>query len=159
MKNKLLSAFLLIGILSFAQAAEANSELCSEKKVTDNDRRDFVNGDVLKLDVDGDGRADTISARVYKTKAKKAGSAVRENHWIAFDLQISGGKTIKSIFEYRYGDNRADYWVYALVPCKISRRPGYDLLFYAGDDTSEETVILEKRADKFRVYSRKTNEF
>lgn len=154
MKNILFISFLLLIFLVSASNIFAVVP-CNTKSFTDSDKRDFGDRKSFKIDIDGDGIQDTISPRTYKTKPTKPTKGIREIHWITFNLKTSQGKTINSFFKFKYGDNRADYWVYALVPCKIKGGKENDLLFYAGDDTSDKTVILENKGASFRVYSRK----
>jgi hypothetical protein len=113
--------------------------------------------------VDGDSKPDTITPRTYTVKVNrkvsgKTKSKTREIHWIAFDIKTSKGRVIKSFFKYNYGTNEADYWVYAFVPCRINRDGRTDLLFYSGDDTTEEMIILVNRDNVFKIYSRKVEE-
>lgn len=158
--KKAIILFLLIGFFTLTGKVFANSSgnltRCSENPFTDADKRDFGDLKPFKFDVDGDGRDDTISPRTYKVKADGKQKGVKQNHWITFDLKTSQGKTINSFFKFKYGNNLADYWVYALIPCKIGGGAKNDLLFYAGDDGGDETVILANRGSSFRVHSRKT---
>lgn len=155
MKNTLLITFLLITFFSLSSIVFANSAKCSENPFTDADKRDFGDKTIFQIDVDGDGENDTITPRVYKNKPNKPTKVISELHWITFDLKTSKGKNINSFFKFKYGDNRADYWVYALVPCRIKNGKGNDLLFYTGDDTSDVTVILENNETSFKIYSKK----
>lgn len=130
------------------------------REVTDADRRAFEDRSAITLDVDGDGRPDTIKPRVYKVKArrKSSGRARRktvEVDWLAFDLATSRGRSLKSFFKYDYGEDGVGYWVWALVPCDFNRDGRVDLKFYTGDDTSDETVILLNTGRGFKVHSRK----
>ena len=136
---------------------------CRKVIVQDPDRRSFDDRNSFTLDVDGDGRPDTITSRTYTLKADRKGSRrltpnAREIHWIAFDMKTSGGRLLKSFFRYDYGTDEADYWVYAFVPCNIDGNGRPDLLFYSGDDTSVEEIILVNRRNAFKVHSRKQRE-
>jgi hypothetical protein len=132
---------------------------CRKVMVQDSDRRSFDDRTPFTLDVDGDGRPDTITPRTYAQKINRRRSGrlmpeAREIHWITFDMKTSRGRALKSFFKYDYGTDEGDYWVYALIPCRVGGgRTG--LLFYSGDDTSDETVILENRGNTFKVQSRK----
>jgi hypothetical protein len=44
------------------------------------------------------------------------------------------------------------------VPCDVNKDGLIDLVFYSGDDTSDETIILLNKADRFIVDSRKVSE-
>jgi len=127
--------------------------------IEDRDRRSFDDRSPVFLDVDGDGKPDRISPRVYTVKAKRRPPGDRrprgkETHWITFDLKTSQGRAANSFFRYEYGTDEADYWVYALVPCDVNRDGRADLVFYSGDDTSDETIILLNRGGRFVVHSR-----
>jgi hypothetical protein len=125
--------------------------------VQDEDKRSFEDLRPILIDVDNDGKPDSIVPRVYSLRVnrrRRGRRTAKEIHWITFDLKTSKGRVLKSFFRYRYGDNLADYWVFALVPCKRSNGR-VDLLFYSGDDTSDEIVILRYEAGRFVVRSRK----
>ena len=77
-----------------------------------------------------------------------------QQEWIVFDLKTGRGRVVRSFFKYRYGTDDVDYWVWALVPCKAHRGGRTDLVFYAGDDTSDETIGLLNQKAGFRVHSR-----
>jgi hypothetical protein len=123
--------------------------------IEDSSRRSFEELGPIAVDVDGDGKPDTITPRIYATR--KRGKR-RENHWITFDLNPTRGLAQRSFFRYKYGTDEADYWVYALVPCDVNKDGELDLVFYSGDDTSDETVVLLNRGGVFRVHSRSFSE-
>ena len=50
---------------------------------------------------------------------------------------------------------KTDYAVYALVLCSVNPDDKPDLLFYAGDESGDEAVILANDNNRFKVYSRK----
>ena len=160
--NFLFLLLLIFAVMTQLDAQEKSKlEDCRKIVVQDSDRRGFDERNSFTLDVDGDGKPDTITPRTYtvKTNRKISGktkSKAREIHWIAFDLKTSKGRVINSFFKYNYGTDEADYWVYAFVPCRINSDGRTDLLFYSGDDTSDETIILENRRSIFKVRSRKT---
>lgn len=132
------------------------------RNIEDRDRRSFDDRSPITLDVDGDGKPDTIAPRIYTVKASRRTTAndnpkARESHWISFDLKTSNGRVLNSFFRYEYGTEEADYWVYAVVPCDVNKDGRTDLVFYSGDDTSDETVILLNIGKRFKVQSRKTS--
>lgn len=136
---------------------------CRKVVVQDADRRSFDDTGAFALDVDGDGRPDSVTPRAYtvkrgRTKSDKSTSKAREIHRIAFDVRTSLGRHLKSFFTYDYGTDEAGYWMYAFVRCDADGDAEADLLFYSGDDTSEETVILEYSGGVFKVRSRKTDD-
>ena len=127
------------------------------RAITDDDRSGFNVSDLhpIVLDLDGDGKAEIITPRLVVTHYHDRKSKVHQAEWIAFDLKTSRGRVVRSFFKYRYGTDRIDYWVWALEPCKPDKKGGTDLVFYSGDDTSEETIVLSNQQNGFRVISRK----
>ncbi len=153
-----LSIFILI--LTMSSVLFAQDDNCKNKVVNDSDKRDFTKSSTFSFDVDGDGKTDNFTHRTYKTKvAGKSNSKIKETHWITFDLQTSSGKTLKSFYKFNYGNNLADFWIYAIVPCKIGQGAKNDLLFYTGDDGGGETVILKNLGNSFKVHSKKVTDF
>jgi hypothetical protein len=122
--------------------------------IEDRDRHGFGELAPIHVDVDGDGKTDAIQPRTYTLRASRAESrkqsGARQVHWITFDLKLASGTRRASFFTYRYGDDRADYWTWALKPAGDVNRDGkMDLLFYSGDDTTDETVVLLQDATRF----------
>lgn len=135
------------------------------QNIADDDRRGFDDLRAIRADVDGDGRFDTIRPRVYRVVQKPKRAAGRRarkiQNWIAFDLITSKGKRLESFFKYNYGtaEPGGSYWVYALKPAAVGNDDGTrNLIFYSGDDTTEETVILLNRGDRFVIHSRKSGD-
>ena len=117
-------------------------------------RRPFNDLTPIRVDIDGDRRLDTIKPRTYTTR--RGGVQV---NWITFDIAYGSGKKTNNIFDYEYGTDDVNYWVYALRPLKDLNKDGRrDFLFYSGDDTSDETVVLVSRGNRYRVKSRKTSD-
>lgn len=145
----------LLTILSVAAIAYSQD-------ITDEDRRDFEDFTPIKIDVDGDGKPDTIKPRIYQIKLRVKGKRLRKRdiqNWIAFDLTTSKGRQIKSFFRYNYGDAEASYWQYALKSAGDFNKDGKtDLIFYAGDDTSDETIWLANKTNRFTVFKRKVTD-
>ncbi|MDQ3799746.1 MAG: hypothetical protein M3384_09860 [Acidobacteriota bacterium] len=129
--------------------------------INDADKRGFDDLSPIKIDVDGDRQPDTIQPRTFKTtprrvKGKRPGKS-DVKHWIAFDLTTSKGLRIPAFFKYNYGTDESVYWVYVLSSAGDVDKDGKtDLVFYAGDDTSDETIILANRTNRFVVIKRKT---
>ena len=128
--------------------------------ITDEVKQAFGDLKPIKIDVDGDGRADTIQPREYALVDKCVkGTPLKftdVKHWISFDLTLARGQRFPSIFKYRFGDSESTYWVYALVPAGDVNRDGKpDLVFYSGDDTSDETITLVNKGNRFIVHSKK----
>ena len=163
----MVARFLLLSLLflavtdqSMGQGKLRQATDCRKIVIEDSDRHSFADSGPFMVDIDNDGRPDTITPRTYKLNAngKRSGRRLgkaHETHWVAFDAKTSKGHILRSFFKYNYGTDEADYWAYALVPCHIreNRRPV--LLFYAGDDTSEESIILKSKGDAFIVHWRK----
>jgi hypothetical protein len=162
-RRSLFYLLLILVVASQLNAQGRSSQLRDCRKlvgVDDSDRRSFDGRDPIQIDVDGDGESDTITPRAYAVKLNRKASGKskakpRELHWISFDLRTSKGHTINSFFKYNYGTDEADYWVYAIVPCRVNRDGRTDLFFYSGDDTSEEMIILVNRGSVFKIFSRK----
>jgi len=125
------------------------------RQIEDHDRRGFDNIKPILLDIDGDGKPDDITPRVYSvtTIGKRHGKNRRTyvSHWITFDLRTTEGRRLRSFFRYQYGTEIADYWVYALIPCDVNKDGRMDLIFYSGDDTSAETIVLINKGNRFKV--------
>src|SRR5260370_1125008 len=127
------------------------------RAITDDDRRGFFVSDLhpIILDLDGDGKPDIITPRLVVTRFRDRRSKVHQAEWIIFDLKTSRGRVVRSFFKYNYGTDKIDYWVWALAPCRPDKKGRKDLVFYSGDDTSDETIVLLNTRGSFRVYSRK----
>ena len=128
--------------------------------VDDRDKRSFAELDPIAIDVDHDGKPDKILPRVLKlkpTRERHGPKRIREieSHWIVFNLATGKGQNRKSFFRYKYGSDWADYWVYALIPCDVNGDGKMDLVFYSGDDESDEMVILLNKNGRFVVHSQK----
>ena len=125
--------------------------------IEDSDKRGFTDLDPIVLDLDGDGRPDTIAPRIVVTHYRGRSSKLHQQEWIVFDLKTGQRRVVRSFFKYHYGTDKVDYWVWALVPCKAHRDGRTDLVFYAGDDTSDETIVLLNYKTGFRVHSRRVS--
>ncbi len=152
---------LFIFALSFQVSAQTKAELndCTKDNgVTVIDSRGFDDTRPIEMDLDDDGLKDKITPRLFTVKMSQTARSrnkTTEVHWIAFDLKTSRGQFLKSFFKYRYGTDEADYWIYHFTPCRLNRNGRTDLFFYSGDDTSQESIILANKGDRFRIYFRK----
>lgn len=132
--------------------------------VNDDDKRSFDALHPIFIDVDGDGTPDKIQPRTYQTCRRHKGKRLLKSHirnWITFDLATTRGRSIKSFFTYNYGtaEQAGSYWVYALIPAGDINGDGLtDLIFYSGDDTSDETVTLINHRNRFFVRSKKVSD-
>lgn len=142
-------------LLAFSIAAQTDC-----RTVEDRDKRPFDKPGPIVIDVDNDGQPDQILPRVLKLKPSRKRHGPKrirekESHWIVFDLTTSKGRHLKSFFRYKYGSDWADYWIYALVSCDVNGDGKTDLVFYSGDDESDETIILLNKNGRFVVHSKK----
>lgn len=131
------------------------------QEITDADRRGFDELSPVTIDLDGDNKPDTITPRTYQIKPKdrKNAKLSEVQNWIAFDLATSKGRMVKSIFKYKYGtaEQGGSYWVYALKSAGDFNNDGKtDLVFYSGDDTTEETVFLANTQKGFLIDKKKS---
>jgi hypothetical protein len=77
---------------------------------------------------------------------------VKTDVFVKFDL-VEGKEGKKStLFEYKIGTNLATYWIYKIREVRHINRDGFvDLVFYTGDDTSDETVLLLRKKDHYKA--------
>jgi len=129
------------------------------RAIADGDRTGFTASDLhsIVLDLEGDGKPDIITPRLVVTHYRDRKSKVHQAEWIVFDLKTGRGRVLRSFFKYRYGTDKTDYWVWALAACQPDKNGQRDLVFYSGDDTSEETIVLLNQGGRFRVHSRKVS--
>lgn len=73
--------FLAILICSTSAVLAQNETVgCENKIVDDAEKRDYMD-DSISVDIDGDDKADSITARTYKSKVvAKANSKIKETH-------------------------------------------------------------------------------
>jgi hypothetical protein len=123
--------------------------------VVDTDKNGFNELKAIHLDINDDGRIDTIQPRILVRRGWVWDAQGKHRHgtehWITFDLVRTSTQPGRTVFEYRYGDEHADYWVWALIPAgDLDGNGQIDLVFYSGDDTTDETVILLQNGSTFR---------
>jgi hypothetical protein len=115
---------------------------------------------VIKADIDGNNIPDRIVASYFirpvlvlddgQKNTCKTVPGIFVRYTLYPDLQKSG----KVIFEENYGSTRASYWVHRLTLGKDLDRDGRkDLVFYMGDDTSDETTYLLQKPVGFKAVS------
>jgi hypothetical protein len=72
---------------------------------------------------------------------------------VQYELAIEGSKAPRKLmFEHRIGTDLAIYWVRHIREVRHLNQDGNpDLVFYAGDDTSDDTVILLLKKDHVKA--------
>src|SRR6267143_107511 len=127
------------------------------RAIGDSDMRSFADPDPdpIVMDIDGDGKPDTITSRFVVTHFRDRKSKLHQAEWLVLDLKTSRGRVVRSFFKYHYGNDRIDYWVWWLAPCKVNKNGRRDLVFYAGDDTSDETIVILNTKKGFHVHSQR----
>ncbi len=107
--------------------------------IEDQHVRGFDKLQPIVFDIDGDNRVDEITPRVIdEVKSTNAPNKSITKNWIIFDLKTGNGRSVKSFFKYEFGADGVEYWVWALRPCRVNNDRYLDLVYYAGDDTTEE---------------------
>jgi hypothetical protein len=113
---------------------------------------------VLNTDIDGDGKSDRVVASYYTQPVltRKFPSLntcqTLPGIFVRYTLTSSKTKQSRVIFEYSYGTSLVRYWVHELkVAGDLDRNDLQDLIFYAGDDTSDESVVLFQQQAGFKA--------
>jgi hypothetical protein len=115
---------------------------------------------VIKADIDGNSIVDRIVAS-YFTRPVLVVDDNRSNtcktvpgKFVRYAMFADGQKNGKVIFEENYGSTRASYWVHRLEIGKDLDGDGRkDLVFYMGDDTSDEKTYLLPKPEGFKAVS------
>lgn len=110
------------------------------------------NDDVFTADLNGNGKRDRIVTVRYKKRVRQLSwidrtkCEMRVGYFAKYVLYLDNQKKGKTIFEYLYGDNEAQYWRYVIDKAVDLNKDGVkDLIFYAGDDTTEEYIFLIRK--------------
>lgn len=130
-------------------------ELSSGVYGQQNNNEDFI------ADLNGNGIPDRIVKIEHKKPFKRLSWIERTKcematgHFAKFVLYLDNQKDGKVIFDYLIGDEEAQYWQYRIDKAVDLNNDGVkDLIFYAGDDTTEEYVFLIQKQNFFKaVYS------
>ncbi len=133
----------------FAASVRANPDLKLPNSTT-----------VIKADIDGNKILDRIvdsyftrPILVLDDRQKNTCKTV-PGKFVRYTLYPNGKKSGRVIFEENYGSTRASYWVHRLTLGKDLNRDGRkDLVFYMGDDTSDETTYLLQKLERFKAVS------
>ncbi|BBC25299.1 SH3 domain-containing protein [Pseudanabaena sp. ABRG5-3] len=113
---------------------------------------------VINQDVDNNGQPDLIISSyfirpVWIPKYDSTNTCHRvSGKFVRYTLFANGEKTGKVILEKSYGTSVASYWVHRLtLDLDIDGDGQKELLFYTGDDTSQEMTYLFLKPDGTRV--------
>ncbi|WP_019499352.1 hypothetical protein [Pseudanabaena sp. PCC 6802] len=114
---------------------------------------------VLMMDFDRDAPG---LEKIYKTQFDRPvierqqcptspkSERVTKNVFVNFQLERQGKRS--TIFEYKIGNNLSTYWVHNISEARYLDPDGsLDFVFYAGDDTSSETVLLLMKPDRVKA--------
>jgi hypothetical protein len=115
---------------------------------------------VITADINGNGTADRIVSsyfiRPVLVVADNRGNTCKTvpGKFVRYTMYADGRKNGKVIFEENYGSTRASYWVHRLEIGKDLDGDGRkDLVFYMGDDTSDDTTYLLQKPEGFKAVS------
>jgi Bacterial SH3 domain len=83
---------------------------------------------------------------------RRWGEKMKTQVFVKFDLVEGKSGKRSTMFEHNIGTNLATYWVYDIREVRNINRDEYvDLVFYNGDDTSDETVLLLRKQDHYKA--------
>jgi hypothetical protein len=110
----------------------------------------------LRADINGDSRMDKIvkvkDVQPAYTLGNSGGCKITTGHYIKYLLFLDGQREPITVFNHKYGTEEADYWQYKLEVLKDLNMDGKsDLIYYAGDDTSQEYVFLLQKPSSFKA--------
>jgi hypothetical protein len=113
---------------------------------------------VLKVDINGNGKLDRVVATYFSRPVlviddfKANTCKTTSGKFVRYTMYTDGQKKGRVIFEENYGSTIASYWVHQLEIGKDLNRDGRtDLVFYMGDDTSDETTYLLQKPEGFKA--------
>lgn len=113
----------------------------------------------LQLSMDLDRQAPGLE-QIFKTQTDRpapktcpgrpSGNKITKEVWVNFQLVRDGKRS--TLFEHNIGNNLATYWVHHISEVRHLNNDGnVDLVFYQGDDTSDETVLLLMKSDHVKA--------
>ncbi|TYQ25413.1 SH3 domain-containing protein [Pseudanabaena sp. UWO311] len=108
---------------------------------------------VINEDIDNNGKPDRIVASyfirpVLVPKYDSNACQTLSGKFVRYTLYADGQQTGKVILEQSYGTSLASYWIHKLTLDKDLDGDGRkELLFYMGDDTSQESMYLFVKPD------------
>jgi hypothetical protein len=114
----------------------------------------------MMMDLDGEPGLEqvfksTVERPVLKNQVcpgRPWSDKVKTDVFAKFDLVDGKEGKRSTLFEYKIGTNLATYWVYKIREVRHINRDGFvDLVFYTGDDTSDETVLLLRKKDHYKA--------
>ena len=116
---------------------------------------------VLSKDLNNNGIPEKIIQIEYTKPTEfplsidSAENIIKNGKYIKYVLYRDGQKKGLTIFDYLIGDEESVYWQYKIEKAIDLNNDGLkDLIFYAGDDTTQEYVFLIQKPDYFKaVYS------
>ncbi len=115
---------------------------------------------VIQSDIDGNGIPDRVVATYFTRPVsvldndRLLSCKTVPGKFVRYTMYANGQKNGKVIFEENFGSTRASYWVHRLEIGKDLNRDGrQDLVYYMGDDTSDETTYLLQKQAGFKAVS------
>jgi hypothetical protein len=115
---------------------------------------------VIKADINGNDIPDKIVATFFTRPVLVVDDRLANTcqtvtgKFVRYTMYPDGQKNGKVIFEENYGSTRASYWVHKLAIGKDLNQDGRkNLVFYMGDDTSDETTYLLQKPEGFKAVS------
>jgi hypothetical protein len=112
---------------------------------------------VINEDIDNNGKPDRIVASyfirpVLVPKYDSNACQTLSGKFVRYTLYADGQQTGKVILEQSYGTSLASYWIHKLTLDKDLDGDGQkELLFYMGDDTSQESIYLFVKPDGIKT--------
>jgi hypothetical protein len=115
---------------------------------------------VINADINGNGIPDRVVATYFirpilVLKSRKEHTCqTLPGKFVRYTLYADGQKNGKVIFEESYGSTVGSYWVHRLEIGKDLNRDGLkDLVFYMGDDISDDKTYLLQKPQGFKAVS------